>query len=132
MDKVNSGNPGNDKRPQSAKIPKNKRSLTRPVNSDFPFISKNNKAIYKESQRTYANLIIDVIRQVQKENGQAFVNLDPATAAYSILGMCNSAVMWFDKNGKLGVDALADQMYQMVAANSNSSTIASNDQSRLS
>ncbi len=32
------------------------------------FISKNNKEICKDSQRTYADLIIDVIRQVQKEN----------------------------------------------------------------
>jgi len=96
------------------------------------FISKNNKAVCKDSQRTYADLIIDVIRQVQKENRQAFTNLDPASVTYSILGMCNSAVIWFDKNGKIGVDALADQMYQMVAENSNGSIIASNDQSRLS
>ena len=96
------------------------------------FISKNNKEICKDSQRTYADLIIDVIRQVQKENRQAFTNLDPASVTYSILGMCNSAVIWFDKNGKIGVDALADQMYRMVAENSNGSTKASNDQSRLS
>ena len=96
------------------------------------FISKNNKEICKDSQRTYADLIIDVIRQVQKENRQAFINLDPAALTYSILGMCNSAVIWFDKNGKLGVDDLADQMYQMVAENSNGSTIASNDQASLS
>lgn len=96
------------------------------------FISKNNKAIYKESQRTYADLIMHVIRQVQTENRQMFAGLDPAAVAYSILGMCNSAVIWFDKNGKLGVDDLADQMYQMVAENSNGSTKASNDPSRLS
>jgi hypothetical protein len=96
------------------------------------FISKNNKEICKDSQRTYADLIIDVIRQVQKENRQAFINLDPATLTYSILGMCNSAVIWFDKNGKLGVDDLADQMYQMIVENSNGSAIAANDQSRLS
>ena len=96
------------------------------------FISKNNKAICKDSQRTYANLIIDVIRQVKRENGQAFVNLDPAAVTYSILGMCNSAVIWFDKNGKLGVDDLADQMYQMVAGNSNGGTIDSRDQAGLS
>jgi len=96
------------------------------------FISKNNKEICKDSQRTYANLIIDVIRQVQKENRQAFINLDPAAVTYSILGMCNSAVIWFDKNGKLGVDDLADQMYQMIAENSNGRTIGPSDQARLS
>ena len=96
------------------------------------FISKNNKAICKESQRTYANSIIDVIRQVKRENAQAFVNLDPAAVTYSILGMCNSAVIWFDKNGKLGVEDLADQMYQMVAEKSNGRAIGSSDQARLS
>jgi len=96
------------------------------------FISKNNKAIYKDSQRTYANLIVDVIRQVQSENRQIFAGLDPAAVAYSILGMCNSAVVWFDKKGKLGVNDLSEHMYQMVVENSNDSTISSNDQSRLS
>lgn len=96
------------------------------------FISKNNKAVCKDSQRTYANLIIDVIRQVQIENAQAFVNLDPAAVTYSILGMCNSAVIWFDKNGKLGVDALADQMYQMVAENSNGGKTGYSNQDGLS
>ena len=96
------------------------------------FISKNNKAIYKESQRTYANLIMDVICQVQSENRQMFAGLDPAAVAYSILGMCNSAVVWFDKKGKLGINELSEHMYQMVSENSNGSTKASNDQSRLS
>ena len=94
------------------------------------FISKNNKGICKDSQRTYANLIIDVIDQIKEGNAQEFVNLDSAAVTYSILGMCNSAVIWFNRNGKLGVDDLADQMYQMVTENSNGRRTDSSNQDR--
>jgi AcrR family transcriptional regulator len=96
------------------------------------FISKNNKAICKDSQRTYANLIIDVIRQVKRENPLAFANLDPAAVTYSILGMCNSAVIWFNRKGRLGVEDLAEQMYQMVAEYSNGRKTDHSDQPGLS
>lgn len=95
------------------------------------FISKNNKEICKDSQRTYANLIIDVIRQVKRENPLAFANLDPAAVTYSILGMCNSAVIWFNRNGRLEVEDLAEQMYQMVAENPNGRRTDHSDQPGL-
>lgn len=79
------------------------------------FISGNNSAIYKEAQRTYAHLLVDVIRQIQKEDKRAFRNLDPNIAAHSILGMCNSAVIWFKKTGDLDIQDLAKQMYEMLS-----------------
>ena len=79
------------------------------------FFSNENRAIYKESQRTYAHLVIDIIRQIQKENNQAFKGLDPKVVGYSILGMCNSASIWFNPNGKLGTEDLAEAIYRMLS-----------------
>ena len=87
------------------------------------YISQNNKALCKDSQRTYANLIIDVVRQVQKENEHIFSGLDPASVTYSILGMCNSAVIWFNEKGKIGIDELAREIYQMVTGNISSQNL---------
>ena len=65
------------------------------------FFGPKNREVYKESQRTYAHLVIDIIRQIQEENKQAFKGLDPDVVGYSILGMCNSVVVWFKKDGKI-------------------------------
>ena len=86
------------------------------------FFGDKNRAVYKESQRTYANLVIDIIRQIQKENKQAFKGLDPNAVGYSVLGMCNSAVAWFNKNGKIGIDELAKQLYRMLSESLNPQT----------
>jgi AcrR family transcriptional regulator len=79
------------------------------------FIGESSRAVYKESQRVYANLIVKIIRQVQKEDKQAFKNLDAKIVAHSILGMYNSAVIWFDPDGKISLEKLADMMYDIVS-----------------
>jgi len=79
------------------------------------FFGPENREIYKESQRTYANLLIDIIRQIQKDNKQALKGFDPKVVGYSILGMCNSTVVWFNKNGKIGFDELAKEIYRMLS-----------------
>ena len=79
------------------------------------FISDSSKAIYKESQRVYANLIVKIIEQIQKEDKRAFKDLDPKIVAHSILGMYNSAVIWFDNTGKISLDDLADMMYEIIS-----------------
>ena len=79
------------------------------------FFGNENRAVYKESQRTYAHLVIDIIRQIQKENKEAFKGLDPKVVGYSVLGMCNSASIWFNQNGKLGFNGLADEIYRMLS-----------------
>jgi len=79
------------------------------------FISDSSKAIYKESQRVYANSVVKIIKQIQKEDKQAFKNLDAKIVAHSILGMYNSALIWLDKNGKISLDDLADMMYKIVS-----------------
>lgn len=79
------------------------------------FVSDSSKAIYKESQRVYANLIVRIIKQIQKEDKKAFKNLDPKIVAHSILGMYNSAVIWFDKKGKVSLDDLANMMYDIIS-----------------
>ena len=83
------------------------------------FFTTKNRNIYKESQRAYAHLVIDIIRQIQKENKQAFNGLDPNAVGYSILGMCNSVVAWFNKNGKIGIDEMAKQLYRMLSESIN-------------
>lgn len=83
------------------------------------FFGAENRAIYKESQRAYAHLLIDIIRQIQKENNLAFKGLDPKVIGYSILGMCNSAVAWFNTNGKIGIDELATELYRMLSESLN-------------
>ena len=79
------------------------------------FISDSNKAVYKESMRIYANLIVKIIKQIQKEDKQAFKDLDIKIVAHSILGMYNSAVIWFDKDGKISLDDLADMMFKIIS-----------------
>jgi hypothetical protein len=83
------------------------------------FFGPKNRAVYKESQRTYAHLVIDIIRQIQEENKGAFKGLDPDVVGYSILGMCNSVVVWFNKDGKLGIDELAKELYSMLSESLN-------------
>ena len=86
------------------------------------FFGNKNRAVYKECQRTYANLVIDIIRQIQRENKQAFKGLDPNVVGYSILGMCNSVVAWFNTKGKIGTDELARQLFQMLSESLNPQT----------
>ena len=82
---------------------------------DSRFISKESKAAFEESQRGYVNLIATVIRQIQEEDKQAFNKLDPKIVAHSIFGMYNAVVNWFDFNGKLSTEELANSIYEMVS-----------------
>jgi AcrR family transcriptional regulator len=81
------------------------------------FVGDKNRPVYKESQRTYAHLLIDIIRQIQRENKQSLKDLDPEVVGYSILGMCNSVVAWFNRDGKIGFDELASAIYRMLSEN---------------
>jgi len=60
-------------------------------------------------------LIGKFIEQIQKEDKQTFKNLNPKIVAHSILEMYNSAVIGFDKGGKISLDELANMMYETIA-----------------
>jgi AcrR family transcriptional regulator len=79
------------------------------------FISKESKVFFRENQRAYVNLIVKVIKQIQKEDEQAFKNLDPKTVAHSIIGMYNSVLNWFDYKDKTSTEELADMMCEMTS-----------------
>ncbi len=78
------------------------------------YFSKKNKKNYEDIQRAYATLVKKIIIQVQKENNTLFKNLNPKVVANGILGMCNWAVFWFQPNGSLSIDDIAEHFYHMV------------------
>ena len=82
--------------------------------SETKYFGKKNKKIYTDIQRSYSNLLKKIIIQIQKENKRLFKDLDPKVVANGILGMCNWAVFWFQQNGKLSIDAIASQFYNMI------------------
>jgi AcrR family transcriptional regulator len=82
--------------------------------SESRHLSEDRKRTYRESQRQYANFVKQIVKQIQKENRQSFRRLSPTIVSYSILGMCNWPVMWYGKRGKLGIDEIADQFYEIL------------------
>ena len=78
------------------------------------FISDKSKTFFKNRQRTFVNLIAKIIEQIQNEDEQAFKHSDPKIVARSILGMYNSVTNWFDHEGEISTEELAEMMYEMV------------------
>jgi len=79
------------------------------------FISDEIKTVFKERQKIFVNLIVKIIEQIQKEDEQAFRNLDPKIVARSIIGMYNSVSNWFDFKGKTSSEELANTLYEMIS-----------------
>lgn len=77
------------------------------------FLSEDSAKIHKNTQRTYADLAVEIIKRVQKEQGQIFQKLNPRVVAYAILSMCNGVDSWYDKKGELSIDEIAEHFSQI-------------------
>ena len=69
---------------------------------------------YRQSQRVYVDLVKEIIEQIQREEKTVFADIDPLVVAYTLLGMCNWAVIWFRKDGKYTIDDTKNFFYRLV------------------
>ena len=78
------------------------------------YFSAKNKNAYDNIQRAYMHMIEEIVLQIQKEDGRLFNGLDSKVVANAIIGMCNWAVFWFKQTGRLTMDEIAIQFYQII------------------
>lgn len=57
-------------------------------------------------KRRYADLLTNLVRDVQRSEGET--RGDPRLAAYALFGMMNWTYTWYDPNGPVPPDVLAD------------------------
>ncbi len=79
--------------------------------------------LYRQSKR------LRELRRIWKTYGDAWKRLvaagqasgafdrsiDPKIAAFGILGMCNWVSRWYDRGGSLGLEAITDTFYKLIA-----------------
>ncbi len=82
--------------------------------SEFRHLSKHNKKNYLDSRRLYTKLVVQIVKEAREEDLDRFEILDPVIIANGILGMCNWAVFWFKKDGRLALEEISDQLFQMT------------------
>jgi len=86
--------------------------------SESKHLASHNKKVYKESRRAYTDLVRKIVTQIQKEEHTLFSHLTPTIVAMAILGMCNWSPTWYRRKGKLDIDVIADQFYQILMSGS--------------
>ena len=82
--------------------------------SEFRYLGKRNREEYLDRRRLYTDLVEQIVKELQKEDADRFKGLDPSIVANGILGMCNWAVTWYEKGGRLSMDEISDQLFQMT------------------
>lgn len=82
--------------------------------TEFRHLSKGHKEKHLESRRLYTDLVLQIVKEAREENFGQFQGLDPVIVANSLLGMCNWAVIWYRKNGRMSLDEISDQLFQMT------------------
>jgi len=85
------------------------------------YLSDENKKIYDRYHRNYETLLVDIIKQIQKENSCLFESKNPKIVMKAILGMCNYATVWYRKGGDLSIQEISDIFYNLIAGNFKSS-----------
>jgi len=91
-----------------------KGELIHLLTSESRHLSDRNKVIYLETQRSFINLFEHIVKQVQRENGRLYKKLRPKIVTFAVLGMCNWAIMWYRKQGKLDADGITEHFYDIV------------------
>ena len=77
-------------------------------------LNEQNKKIYNESRRAYTKQVRQIIKQVQEESGTLLKGVDTTLATNAILGMCNWAVTWYKKDGKLNIEEVSEELYRVI------------------
>jgi AcrR family transcriptional regulator len=65
---------------------------------------------YLQQRQRYDSLYVDAIREGQQR--RMFRDEDPAVLAYAVLGMMNWMVQWYNPNGRLSLDEIAEILEQ--------------------
>lgn len=66
----------------------------------------------RQAQASYVHRVADIIRRAQADGD--LVEMPPVAMALSILGMCNGVVTWFDPNGELSIDDVAEDIARLA------------------
>lgn len=82
--------------------------------TEFRHLSRDRKKKYLDTRRLYTDLVKRIVMEAQEENSDQFEGVDPGIVANGILGMCNWAVIWYQKNGRMSLDEISAQMFQMT------------------
>jgi len=82
--------------------------------SEFRYLSKRNRKKYLEGRRHYTNMVEQIVKEACEENPDRFKGLDPLIVAHGVFGMCNWAVFWYRRNGRMSLDEMSDQLFQMT------------------
>ncbi|MBW1850357.1 MAG: TetR family transcriptional regulator [Deltaproteobacteria bacterium] len=82
--------------------------------TEFRHLSKGHKKKYLDTRRLYTDLVIRIVKEAREENSDRFEGLDPGIVANGLLGMCNWAVIWYKKNGRMSLEEISAQMFQMT------------------
>ncbi len=81
---------------------------------EIRYFGEQNKKVYDHVQRAYVNMIEKIVLQIQKEDKKGFKGLDSKVVTNAIIGMCNWAVFWYKREGRMSVDKIAEQFYRML------------------
>jgi AcrR family transcriptional regulator len=64
--------------------------------------------------RQYGTILADVYRQGVADG--TLRDVDPIVTVNAVLGMCNAVHRWYHPAGRIGVDQLVDQLFNLLAA----------------
>jgi len=81
---------------------------------ELRYFGDQNKKTYDSIQRAYVHMIEKIVLQIKIEDKKAFRKLDSKIVANAIIGMCNWAVFWYQPEGRLSMDEIAGQFYEII------------------
>jgi AcrR family transcriptional regulator len=82
--------------------------------NELRFLSKDEREKNLKAREDYANLFQVVVEMVIKNNPHKFRNMDVKVATFAILGMCNWFLRWYNKDGLLDIEQIADMFYRLI------------------
>ncbi|WP_303722852.1 TetR/AcrR family transcriptional regulator [Malonomonas rubra] len=79
------------------------------------YLSKKSKSILQKHQKDYEGMVAKIIYQILDENEKNSKDMNPMILTKAVIGMCNSAMIWFSAEGLFSVDDISEQLFELVA-----------------
>lgn len=83
--------------------------------NEAKYLSDDSKLVLQKHQKDYEKMLLQIIQQIKDENEQVYKNMNPKILSKAIMGMCNSPMGWFSRDGSISVDEISEQLFELVA-----------------
>jgi len=77
-------------------------------------LSAQHAKMQDEGRKQYARFLRKIIRQIQREGDSRFSGMSSTIVTNAILGICNWSVRWYKKDGSMNIEAVCQQLYQII------------------